>query len=68
MTYVTSSNIRAVDYDPNSSTLTAAFHTGRRYQYHGVPAGMYHQLLCSASKGHFFSAFIRGHFPTIRIA
>ena len=68
MTYVTSSNIKAVDYDSFSSTLTIDFHNGRRYQYHGVPKSMYQQLLCSASKGQFFSSFIRYHFPTIRVA
>ena len=68
MTYVTSSNLRAVDYDALTATLTIVFHNGRRYQYHGVPENMYQQLLCAASKGRYFSAFIRNHFPTIRIA
>ena len=68
MTYVTSSNLRAVDYDPRTATLTIDFHTGRRYQYHGVPETLYRQLLYAASKGQFFASFIRGHFPTIRIA
>ena len=68
MTYVTSSNLRAVEYDALTSTLTIVFHNGRQYQYHGVPENMYQQLLCAASKGRYFSTFIRDHFPTIRIA
>ena len=67
MTHVTSSNLRAVDYDALNSTLTIDFHNGRRYQYHGVPGNMYQQLLCAASKGQYFATFIRDHFPTIRI-
>ena len=67
MINVTSTNLRAVDYDPRTYTLTVDFRNNRRYQYHGVPSNMFQQLLHSASKGHFFSTFIRGHFPTIRI-
>ncbi len=68
MTYVTSSNLRAVDYDAPTSTLTIVFRNGGRYQYLGVPENMYQQLLCAVSKGRYFSAFIRDRFPTIRIA
>lgn len=68
MTYVTSTNLRAVDYNSLTSTLTIEFHNGRCYQYHGVPETIYQQLLTSASKGHFFFSFIRDRFTTIRIA
>ena len=68
MAYVTSSNLRAVDYDSLTSTLTIEFHNGRCYQYHGVPETIYRQLLSAASKGHLFSSFIRDRFTTTRIA
>jgi hypothetical protein len=68
MTYVTSSNLQAVDYDSLTATLTIEFHSGRCYQYHGGTETIYQQLLSAASKGHFFSSFIRDRFTTTRIA
>ena len=67
MINVTSSNLRAIDYDSRTYTLTVEFHNNRRYQYHGVTASMFQQLLRSASKGHFFNSFIRGRFTAIRV-
>ena len=68
MTYFTSSNLQAVDYDSLTSTLTIDFNNGRRYQYNDVPEIIYQQLLSAPSKGQFFAAFIRDNFQTIRIA
>ena len=68
MTYVTSSNLQAVDYDSLTSTLTIDFNNGSRHQYHGVPETLYWQLLSASSKGQFFAAYIRGNFLTIHIA
>jgi len=64
---VSSSNIRAVDYDARTSTLTVEFHGGRVYRYSGVPAGVYHGLMSAASHGSYFSDFIKDRYPTVRV-
>ena len=56
---VTSSNIRAVGYDPGSETLEIEFHSGGVYRYSGVPESVYRGLMQAASHGSYFHAHIR---------
>ena len=64
MTYVQSSAIEQVSYDPDAQTLIATFrNSGRTYVYDDVPEEVYDSLLFSDSLGGYFNAYIRDHFP-----
>lgn len=67
MTRVSSSNLRAVGYDPLAGTLTVEFHGGRRYAYSGVPWSEYRGLLQAKSHGACFHARIRNRYPYRRL-
>lgn len=60
MILVNSSAIRAVGYD--GYTLTVEFHNGRVYEHPGVPDSVFEGLVRAASKGAFYSRYIRGRF------
>lgn len=60
---VESSNIRAVDYDDITSTLTLYFHSGYVYRYFGVPANVVKDLVNSPSIGQYFHRYIREQYP-----
>jgi len=64
MTYVQSSAIEKVSYDPDAQTLFATFRdSGRTYAYDGVPEEVYDSLLFSDSLGAYFNTHIRDCFP-----
>jgi hypothetical protein len=50
-------------HDPGTGVLTVVFRTGRVYAYHGVPASEVAALRSAESKGRYFNAHIRGHYP-----
>jgi hypothetical protein len=58
-TSVSSSNIRSIGYDPNTSTLEIEFHNGRIYQYFHVPERLYRELMRAPSLGTFFDNYIK---------
>ena len=61
---VASSNLAAVGYDYETSTLRIQFLKSGFYNYHGVPVEVYDGLLASASKGTYFDQFIKkGGYP-----
>ncbi len=64
---VSSSNIRAIGYDPSTSTLEVEFTTGSIYQYHGVPQEEYDALINAASKGKYFGANIKNKYPFTKL-
>lgn len=64
---VNSSNLAAVGYDPDAQVLEIEFKNGGIYDYYGVPAGLYEQLLAAPSLGSFFHHNIRDAFPTERV-
>ena len=64
---VKSSSIAAIGYDPDSLTLRLAFRSGGIYDYYGVPPQIADQFLHAASKGKYYSMFIKGHFNPMRI-
>jgi len=43
--------------------LTVRFRSGKVYNYIGVPAPLYQQLLAAESKGSFFNTHIRDAYP-----
>ena len=64
MTYVQSSAIEQVSYDPDAHSLVATFRdSGRTYVYADVPEEGYDSLLFSDSLGAYFNANIRDRFP-----
>jgi hypothetical protein len=58
---VHSSVLTAVAYAPDE--LWAEFATGEIYRYRNVPLSLYEDLLGAESKGGYFNACIRDHFP-----
>jgi len=54
--------IRSHSYDPETSTLTITFVTGRRYAYHDVPQDVYDSFKAAFSRGTFFNHHIRDHY------
>lgn len=56
---VSSSNLEAVGYHPESRTLEVEFRHGGVYQYFEVPMHRYVGLMTSTSKGSFFHQFIK---------
>ncbi len=66
-TRVSSSNIRAIGYDPQNQVLELEFLNGGIYQYLGVPQTVYERLMVAPSKGRFVSAHIRDGYTTKKI-
>ncbi len=56
---VSSSNLEAVGYHPESRTLEVQFRHGGVYQYLDVPIHRYVGLMTAPSKGSFFDRFIK---------
>lgn len=65
---LTSSNLRAAEYDAGTQTLIIDFHGGRRYEYRNVPQNIYAGLLRAPSHGRYFHQWIRGRYSDRRIA
>ena len=53
-------------YHARQQRLEILFITGRRYFYHDVPADIFDAMRTAFSKGEFFNAHIRDHFPFTR--
>lgn len=60
--------IRRFDHDPGSETLDVEFVSGRRYRYAGVPNEVVEAFRSAFSKGRFFNARIRDHYPCEELA
>jgi KTSC domain len=58
-TPVSSSNLRAIGYDPATQTLEVEFLTGAVYSYAGVPASVHAGLMSASSHGSYFDANIK---------
>jgi hypothetical protein len=56
---VSSSNLSAVGYDPNTQILQVAFLNGGLYEYSGVPASVHTGLMTANSHGSYFNAHIK---------
>jgi hypothetical protein len=60
---VSSKSIASVGYDAEARTLEVEFHTGRLYQYIGVPPRVHEELVHADSVGAYFNANIRPIYP-----
>lgn len=58
-----SSVIKTFRYDAAHARLTITFTTNKVYEYYAVPAETYDAFRLAFSKGTFFNAKIRDHFP-----
>jgi hypothetical protein len=66
---VTSSNLQAVAYDPDTLTLGIRFLNGSEYQYSGVPPQIHQGLMAAGSKGTFFDTYIKkGNYQYRRVS
>lgn len=65
---VDSSNLKSVGYDPKSKTMHVEFHSGRVYEYSGVPESEHAALIKADSVGKHFHAHIRPKFEGKRLA
>lgn len=66
-TRVSSSNIAAIGYDPDSQTLEIEFHNGSVYSYSGVPPGEYEGFMLAASKGTYFHSNIKNIYSYVKL-
>lgn len=62
MVKVKSSNIEAIGYLPSERVLRIKFLSGQVFDYLGVPACIFDELLKAESLGKYFSAHIKGRF------
>ena len=62
MTHVESSNIEAVGYDEDSSTLQVEFKNGGTYQYFDVPEHVFEGLRDADSVGRYLASTIKGSY------
>ena len=63
---VSSSNLVAVGYDPQTMTLRVQFNSGT-YDYYNVPKNIFDGLLSAPSKGSYHHSFIKNSFSYKRI-
>ena len=66
-TFVASSNLRSVGYDPQSQTLEIEFNSGGLYQYSNVPEDVYRGLMNASSHGRYFHQYIKNSYRYIPI-
>jgi len=64
---VKSAILRSVGYDDRTKILEIEFRTGLVYQYSGVPAKVYADLMHSDGMGKYFSEKVRPRFPTKQV-
>jgi hypothetical protein len=66
-TPVSSTELASVGYDEATSVLEVEFQKGGIYQYFGVPAEVYEQLIAASSKGSYFNQAVKkGGYPFSR--
>lgn len=56
---VSSSNLAAIGYDPQTKTLEIEFLNGGLYQYINVPESIYNGLMAASSHGSYFDQYIK---------
>ena len=64
---VTSSDIRSIGYDADSSTLEIQFHSGGLYQYLNVPESEWRALMSAPSHGKYLHAHIKDRYRFHRL-
>jgi hypothetical protein len=63
-----STTLAAAAYDDRQALLHVEFRDGTCYQYAGVPASVFRDLLSADSKGAFFNRYIRTSYRYVRLA
>lgn len=66
-TFVASSGLNAIAYDPIERRLRIRFRSGAIFEYDGIPSFVYEELLSALSKSGYFSDFIRPDYPYRRV-
>jgi KTSC domain len=56
---VSSSNIAAIAYEPETSTLGVRFLNGGEYHYFAVPEGVFLGLQSASSVGSYFDQYVK---------
>ena len=64
---VESACIASITFSIEENVLQLEFRNGLTYEYFGVPAALYRDLLSAQSKGAFVTRFIRSHFSFRRL-
>lgn len=64
--FVSSSNISSIGYDPKTYTLEIEFHSGGVYQYHDIPQSEYDALMSASSHGSYFARNIKNRYSYSR--
>jgi hypothetical protein len=67
MVPVTSSQLAAVGYDPQTRELQIEFKRGTLYSFPGVPREVHAGLMVASSKGRFFYYRVRWSYRGIKI-
>lgn len=68
MKEVDSSDLLAVGYDADSSTLIVRFKRGNEYEYRDVEPNIYNELLNAASVGKYFNQYIKNNYSYSKIS
>lgn len=64
---VSSSNIASVGFDESNQVLEVEFISGSIYEYYGVPAHVFRELIEAPSVGGYFAQRVRNAFGFSRI-
>ena len=59
---LSSSNLNAMRYDPETKTLQIRFNSGRTYDYSDVPPEVAEGLTTASSPGAYFNAAIKNQY------
>ena len=66
-TPVSSSNLRSIGYESETSTLEVEFNHGGVYQYHGVPQEVFDSLMQAGSHGIYFNQNIKNSYGMTKL-
>lgn len=58
-TFVQSTSLDAVAYDPATSTLRVRFKHGSEYEYYGVPHSVFVGILSASSAGRYLDQYVK---------
>ena len=64
---VTSSNVKAYGYEPESQTFRVQFKTGSTYEVSNFPQSELSRFITSQSKGGFYAQYVRGKYPIVKV-
>ena len=65
---VASTVLESTLYEEEAKVLVVTFRGGRSYEYYGVNAGVYQNLLRAEHKGKYFNAHIRNVYECERVS